>query len=75
MAKDFLVEVGNPEAFDRTVQMLGAALIDMGPGRPGEYKQVDGYYVMRVLGDPGFVRFAVEHQGYGKIIRELPALQ
>lgn len=69
-AKDFLVQCGNPEAFDKTIQQLGtAALIDA--GTKGKYIQKDGHYVMRVFGNPDFLRFAIENQGYGKIIKEL----
>lgn len=65
---DFLVDTPNPEALDRTLQSLGVVLI--GGGMPGGYEQVDGHYVMRVLGDPGYVRFACESQGYCTIVRE-----
>lgn len=67
---EFLVETGNPAAFDKTIQSFGAALVEN--GTPGDYVQQDGYYVMRVLFvDPGFVKFAIENQGYGKIIKEI----
>jgi hypothetical protein len=66
---DFLVSCGNPEAFDRTIQQLGAAVL-MNDSK-GNYPQQDGYYTMRVIGDAGFIKFAIESQGYGKIIREL----
>jgi hypothetical protein len=71
-ATDFLIECRNPEAFDRTVQSMGAVLCD--GGNKGQYVQQDGYYVMRVFGDPGFLKFAIENQGYGKVIKELPEL-
>ena len=69
-ATDFLIQCDNPEAFDRTVQQLGAAALIDG-GEKGKYVQKDGYYVMRVFGDAGFLKFAIENQGYGKVIKEL----
>lgn len=68
-ATDFLVECHNPEVFDRTVNTMGAVLMD--GGNKGQYIKQDGYYVMRVLGDPGFIKFAIEQQGYGKIIKQI----
>ena len=35
---------------------------------------VDGCYVVRVLGDPGFIKFAIASQGYGEVVRELEEL-
>ena len=43
------------------------------PG-PADYVKVDGCYVVRVFGDPGFIKFAITNQGYGKVIRELDGL-
>ena len=66
--KNFLIECSNPKAFDRTINQLGwAALVE----NNGEYLKKDGYYVMRVFGDPGFIKFAIQNQGYGKIIKEI----
>lgn len=72
MAKDFLIECGNPEAFDRTINTMGAALVEN--GEKGNYLKKEGYYVMRVLGDAGFLKFAINNQGYGKVIKELDEL-
>ena len=63
---DFLVETRNPQGLDATLLQLGAALV----GAP-DYIQHEGCYVMRVFGDPGFIKFACEHQGYCKIIRQI----
>lgn len=71
-ATDFLVETANPEALDRTVQAFGAVIV--GGGMPGGYVKKDGYYVMRVFGNPGYAKFACEHQGYCKIVRQLDEL-
>lgn len=58
---DIVVETRNPEVLDQTVQQLGAAAV------------VDGSFdgekcLVRVFGDPGFIKFAVTNQGYGKIV-------
>jgi hypothetical protein len=67
---DFLVECGNPAAFDQTINSMGAVLFD--GGQKGQYqKDENGYYTMRVYGDPGYIKFAIQNQGYGKIIKEL----
>lgn len=67
---DFLVECGNTEAFDKTINSMNAVLYD--GGNKGDYKKDEnGYYTMRVYGDPGFLKFAIQNQGYGKIIKEL----
>ena len=63
--RDFLVDTSNPEALDRTLNGIGAALV--GGDTEEGYQRVDGHYVVRCLADPGFIRFAVEHQGYAKI--------
>jgi len=72
-ATDFLIECGNPEAFDKTVQQLGPAVL-MDGGVKGQYVKKDGYYIMRVFGDAGYLKFAIQNQGYGKIIKELDEL-
>lgn len=69
MAQDFLIECGNPKAFDQTINDLGAMLEQDGKG---EYVQYEGkYYRMRVLGDAGFLQFAIKNQGYGKVIKPI----
>jgi hypothetical protein len=64
--KDFLVDTPNPKALDATLNQMGAALI----GGPDNFIKVDGHYVMRALGNPDYIRFACEHQGYCKVIGE-----
>lgn len=68
-ATDLLVEYdGDPAALDRLVQQLGPAVV--GQDDAG-YLTRDGCYVVRVFGDPDYVRFALVHQGYVKrIVRE-----
>lgn len=71
-ATDFLVAADiNPAGVDKTLNLLGpAALVQNSAG----YLKVEGCYVMRVFGDPGYIAFAVEHQGYCKIVRQLENL-
>lgn len=69
-ATDILVDTPNPEALDETIQSLGAALVQSGTG----YAQVDGHYVARVFGDPGFFEFSVTSQGYATVVRRLDVL-
>lgn len=71
-AKDFLVETKAPEYLDETIQTWGAALV--GGGMPDGFVKREGYFVMRCFGDAGFIKFAIENQGYGKVIRQLPEL-
>lgn len=71
-ATDFLVETANPAGLDATLQQFGAALV--GGGMPGGYVTKDGLHVMRVFGDPGFVRFMVERQGYCRVVEQLDKL-
>ena len=68
MKGDFLVDTPNPKALDATLQQMGAVLI----GGPDNFVQHDGHYVVRVLGNLGFVRFAIEQQGYAKIVGDAP---
>ncbi|KFC19353.1 hypothetical protein [Chryseobacterium sp. FH1] len=70
---DFLIECNNPHAFDKTIQQLGPAVLLDG-GTKGNYIKKEGYYVMRVFMNSGYIKFAVESQGYGKIIKELEEL-
>jgi len=68
-ATDYLIECGNPKAFDRTINDMGAMLEQ---DASGGYNLYEGkYYKMRVLSNPGFLEFAIKNQGYGKIIRKL----
>lgn len=69
-ATDILVKTGSPELLDQTVQQLGRAAVVGAP----DYVMVDGCYVVRVFGNPGFVKFAIASQGYGEVVRELDEL-
>lgn len=65
---DLLVETNNPEALDRTVNHFGAAVV--GGGMPDGYVKVGDAYIVRCFGDPGFIEFVIENQGYGRVLRE-----
>ena len=69
-ATDILVRTASPELLDRTVQGLGSAVVVGAP----DYIEHDGCYVVRVFGDPGFIKFAIANQGYGEVVRELEEL-
>jgi hypothetical protein len=70
---DFEVQYkGDPSVLDRILQQLGSAvLIQSKSTKPMEYEKRHGNYVMRVFGNPGFIKFACENQGYCKVIEEV----
>jgi hypothetical protein len=69
---DFLVECADPVRLDDTLQSLpNMAAFVCGRGVPGGISLTDGCPTVRVFGDTSWFRFAVEHQGYCKIIREV----
>lgn len=68
MKGDFLVQTPNPKALDVTLQQMGAVLI----GGPNDFLIHEGAYVVRALSNPDYVRFAVEHQGYAKVVGDAP---
>ena len=58
---DIRVKTHNPEMLDSTVQQLGAAAV------------IDGSWdgevcTVRIFGDPGFIKFAIQSQGYGEVL-------
>lgn len=65
--RDIIVATHNPEALDRTMNSLGAVVMQ---DEHGCYQQDgQGRYIVRVLqGDPGFVEFAIKSQGYGEVM-------
>jgi hypothetical protein len=67
---DYLVETENPKALDQTVNQMSAAVVQDTSTEDG-YKRVDGHCVLRALGNPEYVKFACEQQGYCKIVGEL----
>jgi hypothetical protein len=71
-ATDFLMESANPEALDDALQSLPMMLARViGRGLPEGIAYREGYPVVRVFGDIGFFKFAMESQGYCKIIKQL----
>jgi hypothetical protein len=69
-ATDILVRTANPEMLDQTVQQLGPAVVVGAP----DYVKAACCYVVRVFGNPGFIKFAITNQGYGEVVRELEQL-
>lgn len=69
-ATDILVRTADPRMLDETVQQLGPAAVVGAP----DYARVEGCYVVRVHGDPGFIKFAIMTQGYGEVVRVLDEL-
>jgi hypothetical protein len=67
--KELLVETKNPAALDQTLQQLGGVV---GQNPDGSYTaDENGYYSVRAMsGDIGFLRFAMERQGYAKVVGE-----
>jgi len=63
MAKELLVETFNREALDKILLTMGG-LIGETPVRKNIYA------VRSVNGDVSFLKFAIEKQGYAKIIEE-----
>jgi hypothetical protein len=62
---ELTVRTGNAEALDATIQQLpmcGAQVIE------GSWSAEDRACRVRVAGDVGFFRFALERQGYGEIV-------
>jgi hypothetical protein len=58
---DITVRTANPKMLDSTVQQLGPAAV------------IDGSFdgdtcIVRIFGDPGFIKFAIKNQGYGEIV-------
>lgn len=58
---DIRVRTKNPEALDKVMVQLGACVIE------GTWH--NGICLVRVFGNPGFVKFAIKNQGYGEVIR------
>lgn len=60
--EDFQVETANPKMLDETVQQLGTAVV------------IDGSWDGKVCtirafgGCAGYLKFAIENQGYGRVV-------
>lgn len=68
MNGDFLVKSRNPKLLDETLQQMGAVLI----GGPNYLLYGDCYVVRAFGGRSGFVRFAVQQQGYAEVVGDAP---
>jgi hypothetical protein len=60
---DLRVRTSNPELLDTTVQALAPAVV------------VDGSWdgdtcIVRVFGNPNYLKFALSRQGYGEIVED-----
>ncbi|KKL72450.1 hypothetical protein LCGC14_2084830 [marine sediment metagenome] len=66
---EFLIDVANPEALDKVLNSMGAALIQ---DASGIYSTIDGHYIVRCLGDMGYVKFACKEQGYVRLVEASP---
>jgi hypothetical protein len=68
---DLIVKVSNPASLDATVQKLGAAAVHQ--DSPDCYVSygVD-LYAVRCFGCADYIAFAIDHQGYGKVIHRRP---
>lgn len=66
---ELLVRTSNPAWLDQTLNQLGGVV---GQHADGSYVQVEPevYVVRAVSGTPGFLRFAITHQGYGEVVGE-----
>ena len=71
---DILIEAGNPEQLDRDVQALPGCIAAVVGGPSGPFIQIDGAYVVRCFAGKEPLKFMVEHQGYGHVVRELEEL-
>lgn len=67
---DYLIECGNPKAFDETINSMGAAMLHQHSDLSYP-KNIDGYYTMRIIGNPGYLLFAIKNQGYGRVVSEI----
>ena len=65
--KELIVSTSNPKALDQTLQQLGGVV---GQDANGSYwRDSDGNYSVRTMGgDLGFLKFAMEQQGYATVI-------
>jgi hypothetical protein len=81
MESDILVSatMGNaeldPEMLESTVKQLPGPPVHL-VRKGGQPQVVNGCYILRVEGDPGFYRYALDKQGYGEVVNvEVRAMQ
>ena len=70
---DVLVRTDDPARLDQCIQQLAPALV-LTDGAGGPYLLVDGCYVVRAYANVGYVKFAIDNQRYGEVVRELDEL-
>lgn len=63
--KQLVVQTQNPKALDEILKHFNSTLEQ---NADGSYVLEDGAYIARCFGDAGFVQFALENQGYAKVI-------
>ena len=63
---DILVKTGNPKALDLAVNSFTSALLQ---SPDGSYIERDGGYVIRCFGSVGFLKYVIENQGYGEVVK------
>jgi hypothetical protein len=69
MATEFLVDVPHAEALDQTLRLLpGVDARIVRVDSSGAPLEVEGHYVVRVVGDEDFFRWAMHKQGYCKVV-------
>jgi hypothetical protein len=72
-ATDMIVQCGNPIVLDGILHSFGTAVIQDDLDKP-TYMQREGGYVVRCFSDAVFIKFVIEHQGYGRVIKILDKL-
>ena len=66
--EEIKIKVGNPAAFDKAAQALGACALVQ--NADGSYQtDADGNYTLRIFANAGFIKFAITNQGYGTIVQ------
>lgn len=61
-ATDITVRTRNPQYLDQTIQQLPGAAVVIEDSWDGDT------CLVRVFGDPGFLKFAITNQGYGEVV-------
>ena len=70
--RDLLVETQNPEFLDDSIQGFGAAVV--GRGTNTGFIRIKGAYVVRCFSNSAFIKFAIENQGYGEVVKTCEGL-
>lgn len=65
---DLIVETRNPTALDAVVQQLGPACVI-----ESSFNGTTAH--VRCFGNAGFIKFAIDNQGYGKVVGEAPVCE